>query len=94
MKRVVHAIDLPRDARFVMDRHGTPSRGGGDHMDRLLTRDEVAELLQKPPSWLRYSERRKIVPYVKIGQHIRYRSSDVDAWIAQHAVRAEPSVPR
>ena len=54
----------------------------------LLRRTQVAQMLQKPTSWLRYAERRKLIPFIKIGQHIRYRRSDVEAWIERQCVAA------
>jgi hypothetical protein len=55
-------------------------------VEHLLTRVEAAEVLAKPTSWLRYSERRKLIPYVKVGQQIRYREADLIAWIQEHTV--------
>jgi excisionase family DNA binding protein len=49
---------------------------------RLLTVQELAELLQVPPKTV-YSWRYKGVgPHgVIVGRHLRYRPQDVDAWI-------------
>ena len=61
-------------------------------MEALLTRDEAAARIKKPASWLRWAERQKLIPYVKVGQQIRYRVSDLDEWIASrvvHPVRAQ-----
>jgi predicted DNA-binding transcriptional regulator AlpA len=55
-------------------------------MEELLTREEVANILRKPESWLRYSERHRIVPYLKVGSHIRYRLADVEEWLASRKV--------
>lgn len=54
----------------------------------LLKRCEVAELLQKKESWLRYAERKRLIPFVRVGQQIRYRQADVDAWIRRQTVRS------
>lgn len=51
-------------------------------MQRLLTRDEAADIIRKPVSWLRYAERRRLIPVIKIGQHVRYLEADLAAWIA------------
>jgi hypothetical protein len=55
-------------------------------IDELLTREEVARILNKKPSWLRYAERKKLIPFVKVGQAIRYRPSDILGWIETHVV--------
>jgi excisionase family DNA binding protein len=55
-------------------------------MDALLTRAEAAQLLRKPVSWLRYCERRKLIPFHRIGQQIRYAQADLQAWIASRRV--------
>jgi predicted DNA-binding transcriptional regulator AlpA len=60
--------------------------------ESLLTRDEAAAILRKKVSWLRYSERRRIIPFVKVGQAIRYRSSDLREWIAHHVVVSSVSL--
>jgi len=56
--------------------------------EELLTRKEVARLLRKKESWLKYAERRKLIEYVKIGQQIRYRRSAIERYIQEHRVPA------
>jgi excisionase family DNA binding protein len=60
-------------------------------VEPLLTRGEVAELIRKPVSWLRYAERTRRIPFVRVGQHIRYRASDINAWLERHLVQEEVS---
>jgi hypothetical protein len=55
-------------------------------MDDLLTRADVARILNKPESWLRYSERHRLIKYIKVGAHIRYRREDVEQWLATREV--------
>ncbi len=50
-------------------------------MDHLLTRPEAAALLRKPESWLKYAERHGRIPFVRVGQQIRYRATDLTAWL-------------
>lgn len=62
----------------------------------LLTRSEAAQYLRKKESWLRYSERCRILPFIKVGQQIRYLQTDLDDWINTHRVApraGEPAVP-
>lgn len=52
-------------------------------MEQLLTPDQVAEALNVPRRWL-YKARRYGYgpPAVKVGGLLRYRPSDIDAFIA------------
>jgi excisionase family DNA binding protein len=63
-------------------------------MEGLLTRDEVARLLRKPVSWLRYSERKRVIPYVKVGSQIRYRLADVEEWLRSREVNGRSQAKR
>ena len=52
--------------------------------DRLLTITEVAELLRKPVATLRWWRHTNTGPHsFKIGRDVRYRQSDVHAWLDQ-----------
>jgi hypothetical protein len=51
-----------------------------------MTRKEAAEMLQKKVSWLRYAERRRLLPYVKVGQQVRYDPADLTRWIDSRRV--------
>ena len=70
-------------------------RGNMRNMDRLLTPNEVADVLQVPagtlPQW-RYLGRGP--RYVKIGRHVRYRPTDVEHWIEEQASRVGPYIQR
>ena len=52
------------------------------HTDRLLTPDDVAELLGVPRATL-YSWRYRGAgpPAIRVGRHLRYRWSDLDQWL-------------
>ena len=54
-------------------------------MDKLLTPDEVAELLKIPKSWIygRIHSRSLPFPVVKIGHYCRFPESGVRAFIEQ-----------
>lgn len=51
--------------------------------DELLTTKQVAEYLKLPPSTLYdwRTARRPCPPAMRIGRHLRWRRSDVDAWL-------------
>ena len=52
-------------------------------MERLLTPEELAEVLQVPLATLRrWREQRNGPPAHKVGKHLRFAASDVEAWLA------------
>ena len=50
--------------------------------ERLLTADDVAELLAVPVSWVREHTRSGAIPHVPLGRYVRYERSDVLDWVA------------
>ncbi|WP_454858432.1 helix-turn-helix domain-containing protein [Promicromonospora soli] len=56
----------------------------------LLTPQEVADLLRIPVRslYVQRSAGRPTPPGVKIGRHLRYRLSDVEAWIEDQFTRS------
>jgi excisionase family DNA binding protein len=54
----------------------------GQEPDRLLTIDQVAEYTQLPKNTLYKMRSQGQGPRAaRLGKHLRYRKSDVDAWI-------------
>jgi excisionase family DNA binding protein len=51
--------------------------------DRLLTAPEVAELLAVPERWVRDHSRSGLIPHIRLGRYVRYRSDAVLAWIGE-----------
>lgn len=51
--------------------------------DRLLTAEEVADLLNVKVSWVRSATREGALPSVPLGRWRRYRLSSVLAWVEQ-----------
>jgi len=56
-------------------------------MERLLLREEAAKLLRKKESWLKWAERHGVIPHLRVGRAVRYRESDLAAWVEQCTVR-------
>jgi len=46
-----------------------------------VTTDAIADYLGKPRSWIDNYAARRNMPRHKVGNHYRYRYSEVDAWI-------------
>lgn len=60
--------------------------------DRLLTADEVAELLRVKPSWVREHTRNGDIPHKQLGRYLRYDRGELDEWVArQSAGGARPA---
>lgn len=49
--------------------------------ERLLTAEDVAELLGVSTSWVYAASRRGELPTVTLGRYRRYRPEAVEAWI-------------
>ena len=50
--------------------------------ERLLTAEEVADLLAVPTSWVRAETRAGRLPHVELGRYRRYDREAVLAWVA------------
>lgn len=54
--------------------------------ERLLTIEDLAEVLGLPVSTLRRWRRKRTGPRgVRVGKHLRFRPGDVDAWLEKQA---------
>lgn len=42
---------------------------------------EAARFIGKPESWIYANARRAHMPFVKVGQHYRWKLSALDAWL-------------
>jgi excisionase family DNA binding protein len=59
---------------------GSPPSTGA-RIEPLLDADAVAQLLSVKPSWVYEASRSRLIPHVKIGRHIRFLPTDLEAWI-------------
>ncbi|HEV7911389.1 MAG TPA: helix-turn-helix domain-containing protein [Methylocella sp.] len=60
-------------------------------LETLIDEIELAKVLGRPvPTLQKDRHARKGLPYIKIGRHVRYRPSDVKAWLDAHERRAHP----
>jgi hypothetical protein len=51
-------------------------------VDPLLTDNEFAGVIQRPPWWVKKQRNRGWGPaYIRIGRSIRYRREDVEKWL-------------
>jgi len=57
--------------------------------NRLMTTEEVADYLQVPTRTVEDWRLRKVGPdFVRVGKHVRYRSTELDMWIVSKETRA------
>jgi len=49
--------------------------------DRLLTADEVAEILSVKVSWVREATRDARLPHICLGRYRRYRALEIEAFL-------------
>ena len=55
-------------------------------MDTLMTTEQLAEFLQVPLATLYQWRHKGTGPKgLKVGKHVRYRRTDVDAWLERQA---------
>jgi excisionase family DNA binding protein len=59
--------------------------------DRMMTTAEAAEYLGVRPQTLSVwrSNKRYPIPFIKVGQGVRYRKSDLDAWLESRTVKPQ-----
>lgn len=49
--------------------------------DRLLTADEVADIMRVTRAWVYAETRRNALPHLRLGRYVRYRRSAIQAWM-------------
>jgi excisionase family DNA binding protein len=56
-------------------------------MDRLLTAEELAELLGMRTDWVWAQARAGRIPHVRLGRYCRFRASAIEAWLEELETR-------
>jgi len=57
-------------------------------MDEIMTPEELSEYAKRSLKTLEADRlHRRGIPYVKIGRQVRYRRSDIEAYLAANTVR-------
>ena len=62
--------------------------------DRLLTAEEVAELLAVPKGWPLEQARAGTIPHLRLGRYVRFRREAVLAWVAELEEPGRPATFR
>ena len=55
--------------------------------DRLLTVQDICELLKVPRTYVYWLTHQKKIPYIKMQGHLRFRRSHIDQWLESQDVR-------
>jgi len=55
--------------------------------ERLLTVQDICELLKVPKSYVYWLTHSKKIPYLKINGHLRFRQSSIGEWLESQEVR-------
>lgn len=54
--------------------------------ETFLSPEDLAELLKVPIATVyRWNHTGQAPPFIKVGKHVRYKASDVEAWITSRA---------
>lgn len=51
--------------------------------NKLLTIEELAELLGVPKSWIYRRTCQKEIPFIKLGNYVRFDLEQVEAWLEE-----------
>jgi excisionase family DNA binding protein len=57
----------------------------------LLDVEQAAELLNVKVWWIREATRTGRLPCLKVGRHVRYTRSMLEAWLADHRTGSTPT---
>ena len=57
-------------------------------LERLLTVQEICELIKVPKSYVYYLTHSKSIPHFKINGHLRFRQSHIEEWLESQEVRS------
>lgn len=71
-------------------RTGRPGAAVTDD-DKLLTADEVADLIRVTRAWVYAETRRDAIPHLRLGRYVRYRRSAIEAWM--RTIERGPAAP-
>lgn len=65
-----------------------------EQAEPLMTPQQVADYLRMPVATLQTWRAQRTGPRgYRVGKHVRYRSEDVERWLAQRADRREETAP-
>ena len=82
------AIDNPDEERYHTNaKPGLEGTSSADLSNRLLTIQEVCELLQVKKTYIYWLTHQNKIPHIKIQGILRFRQSAIDEWLESQEVR-------
>lgn len=57
--------------------------------DQLLTKEQIAKLLNVKMDWLNSYIFRKQIPFIKLGKHIRFCPAEIQKWIEERKIQED-----
>ena len=57
-------------------------------LEKLLTVQDICELLKVPRSYVYYLTHKNEIPHFKINGHLRFRQSRIEEWLESQEVRS------
>ena len=83
------AIDNVDKERYYKNaKLGLEGMSSADLSNRLLTTQEVCELLKISKGYLYWLTHQKKIPHIKMQGHLRFRVSAIDNWLREQEVRS------
>jgi excisionase family DNA binding protein len=82
-------IDKLTDTYYHLDEETRPEgvrTSTAEKFDRLLTVQEVCELLNVRKTYVYWLTHRKKIPHIKMQGHLRFRQSAIDEWIRMQEI--------
>lgn len=71
-----------------MHDHPASAAATPDPIEPLMTVDEVALLLNVRKKWVYEAASRKAIPCVRVGHFLRFRRTELEAWLNANATAA------
>ncbi len=60
-----------------------------NNIDKLLTAQEISELLGVKKSWIYYMTHLKKIPHIKIQGLLRFRRSEIENWLKLNSMEVQ-----
>lgn len=73
-----------------MIKNGLKAKGAGEP---LLDVPELATELRVKPDWIYKKTADRSIPFIKVGRFIKFKKSEIDAWLVEQSVRPLSSNP-
>ncbi len=85
----IFIVDKSNEDDYDMNaKPGLEGTSSADLPNRLLTTQEVCELLKISKSYLYWLTHQKKIPHIKMQGHLRFRESAIDNWLREQEVRS------